>query len=863
MGSAQSRNVIQSTVNVMNKSTNRVALEQVTSVNVVQALNIVGNRAKGDIIVRGNKQTINASVDAASYLNAMQSNETKQAIQQELEQMASSLVSGINFGNSTESSNEIATVLSMTNEVVNSASMKCQTTLNTSQVINVTENVADGDVLVEGQEQQADVKAISKCQLDAVQGNKTIQDAQQKIKQTAIAETKGLDPLAFLGMIIAVIVIIIGGGIAVSFKAGSKVAAKATSIVTALLSLAGIGTCAYLVFFKTKQKRPQWPPPRGTKPEDFFFQYPFLRHTHVHSQCGQSILIDGVDATQVLGVEQVAGRRNQLLVDWVKQYNAAVEKHREGSGKTKEDYAKLPLASATERILPPAADAAKDKRWDAIHAAYIGPGSAINSAGARRDVTDTSVIKIWAYGFAPRNHMRDWSQWTGSDSDAIYKDRPDLYKRTTTNAIMELVNEGKILMDALVAIVAKPSSGDYQNAAPQFTVAGAGRNRAKASDYFKELIAMDKRQCGTWIDPFLPIEPPVRVNNDTNAPVAKFATDVYKFGRDVFVETDETLNLKQCLPEAIMYQYLMGLYTMDTMLQQEVPPGPEVLWQLLTGKTADQTLALADTPGINTTTNRIDFGAAANWPGTTDSLHGVRGVGVQFSSTFSSRAEPLLHLVARARKDVANGFVQAHQILGANLTDPTQPISQQTNWWSAWSTNVLKADGTAANNPFELSSLQRGFLVAWDASYSLWAEKLRLGFESFNNGTPIDEQSWKDVTVVSMKYANSGNTPLVGSTGDNYTVFENSFFSGEPDPNAGFFGDISNVLYIVMGLCGLVFLGSVRKFVRARANKGFDKLGILPKGEPKEEPKKEEPKKEAEGDGSVDAAAAAPEAASA
>lgn len=323
MGSAQSRNVIQSTVNIMNKSTNRVALEQVTSVNVVQALNIVNNKGK-NIIIRGNEQTITASVDASSYLNAMQSNETKQAIQQEIEQMASALVSGINFGNSTEASNEISTVLKASNEVVNTASMKCQTTLNTSQVINVTENVADDTILIEGQKQAADVAAISKCQLDAVQGNTTMQEAQQKIRQKAISETKGLDPTLFLGMLLAIVVLIIGGIVMGMSKAGSKVAGRTISVFTGLFGIVGVGLCAYMLLRgSSKRGSLQFEPPKGTSVEDFFYQYPFLKHTEVHSQCGSKVLIDGEEATRV--------RNNAMTIQWDAPYALNVAVGRYGS----------------------------------------------------------------------------------------------------------------------------------------------------------------------------------------------------------------------------------------------------------------------------------------------------------------------------------------------------------------------------------------------------------------------------------------------------------------------------------------------------------------------------------------------------
>jgi hypothetical protein len=746
MGSAESRNFVQSTINVMNRSTNRVALEQATSVRTYQGINITGTG--GNVRVSGNKMEASVSLTSEAYLSAMQSNDVKQSIAQELEQMGTAVVSGINFGNSAEVSNDVRTFLNASSETVNSASAKCDAAITTSQAINIAETA--GDVEVVGNEMKATVEALAKCRLEAVQGNSVIQSVDQKVKQTAIAEAKGLDPMAFFGIILLVIAIAVVGVIYGATKTLTGTTGKMVPVIVGLLCLAGAGVMAYVVFVWMRDRR-ELQPPAGTSEDDFFLQYPFLKHTEVRGKCGD-VIIDGLPAEQVLGAP-ASGKRNDLIVGWAKRYNAAVEAHRERTGKSEADYASLPLASAEERAAPPGDAAPLDRRWPHVHAAYIGPGTVVSQDAATLGQTllnpDNAEVRIWAYGSAPKNHFVIWSQWKGDDAAGkVYSDRPDLYKRTTDNGLMELVNEGKALLTALAAIVAQPSTE-----AVTFSAAGRKRATQKIVEFEKRMTAAEAQSCGPWVLPFVPEKPPARANERPSAPVTKALDVAFRAGRDLLVNEEDMARM-ECRPDLIFWKHVMSMYSLEPMLQSEEPPRGAMLWKMLTGKSPGQTIAAADLHSAAS-----GFTAVPSMP---------VGVSIDFTASLSSRVEPVMNLLARARKDAAEGFVNAHYILYDNARDASKPFGAPSNWKAAWDSNMDAQFST----PFQLNNAQRTQLLAWDTQYELFRDKILRGFAAYDNGSPAEEQSWKDVTVVAMKYVNNDRVPLLNGSDD-------PFFAGQ------------------------------------------------------------------------------------
>lgn len=208
MGQAQSSNytntVIDSYARVLQTTTSSALANSVNEVRI----GVEGG--KGDVSI-GNvlsKQTIENDV-VASFKQANDS-AIVQKVAQEIQQQASSLVSGVNLGSFAESNNTLNTAISASMEVSQTISTTCASTAANVFAINVAGR--DGNVNIDNIKIDQEIKNSLQCAGESLNKSVAQQDTSNKVAQTATATAKGLS-LDFIGIffiVVGVVVLVFG-----------------------------------------------------------------------------------------------------------------------------------------------------------------------------------------------------------------------------------------------------------------------------------------------------------------------------------------------------------------------------------------------------------------------------------------------------------------------------------------------------------------------------------------------------------------------------------------------------------------------------------------------------------------------------
>jgi heme exporter protein D len=444
MGNAKSRNTMQSTMNVSAKATNKAINDVIASGRSFQGINVSG--VEGDVNISGVDMDASVQMTAKGYLEAAQSNEASQSVSQELEQMAKASVSGINLGNNSDSSNSVSVAINAASEILNVTAQTCDLGASATQLINVTD--VGGNVNISDVKMKTAISVIVDCQAKAVANNSSIQDMQNKVSQTAIAETVGFDPFAIF-IALAVLIAVVG---AVVLMMGKAVKDSSSIVITAaakwLIPTLCIAGMVLLIWYISQNSLSQVVPPEGEDIETFVIQYLFMDQARVKEDCGPVVFEDVPYATLLpdlpTATPPTLRETTAALNAWVFAYNDKVQAHREKIGK---DYAALPMVEPAQRSSPPAADAPTSAYWPYIKVANI----------------DQKRRVITAYGGEPHNGLRAWNQWAPSPDPVhpslaehgtnVYTPN-DRFVNTTRANVLSLLADAVRLMDKLRCVAA-------------------------------------------------------------------------------------------------------------------------------------------------------------------------------------------------------------------------------------------------------------------------------------------------------------------------------------------------------------------------------------------------------------------------
>ena len=221
MGAAQSSNVAKVTTKAVSKIASEIIQNQKISTDQNQMINVSGG--SGDVVIEGNHFNQKVNVNMKALLKALVQQKAQQDLATELAQSTKSVVSGLNFGQFSDASNNMETFMKASIDISTKVSQTCAANVGQTQSINVDNR--DGNITIRDNTFDQLTEVFSKCVTDAVSGNSSIQKLQQKLNQSASAKSEGVSLWPIAAIIIAF------------FLTGGVVASKATKILKLLIPI--------------------------------------------------------------------------------------------------------------------------------------------------------------------------------------------------------------------------------------------------------------------------------------------------------------------------------------------------------------------------------------------------------------------------------------------------------------------------------------------------------------------------------------------------------------------------------------------------------------------------------------------------
>lgn len=243
MGQAQSNNftntVMNSYASVLQKTSSSALMNSVAKVKI----GVSGGTGDVNISNVLSKQTVVNDLKASFK----QTNDSTilQKVSQELQQQASSLVEGLNFGSFSESNNTINNTINASMDVSQIISTECVSTAVADFDLSIKDQ--KGNVNIDNLNVEQNVKNGLDCASEALNKSVATQVTENKIVQIASAASKGftLDIIAYI--IIAIIAgIVLLGGLSTKIITNPKI----LSMIILFIMVGGIGGMDYIIYIK-------------------------------------------------------------------------------------------------------------------------------------------------------------------------------------------------------------------------------------------------------------------------------------------------------------------------------------------------------------------------------------------------------------------------------------------------------------------------------------------------------------------------------------------------------------------------------------------------------------------------------------
>lgn len=241
MGGSVTKNIVNSAVDVMAKTSSSIINGQQISTEQNQMINV--SRTDGDVLISGNHLNQEVNINMEALLTAMSTTEVRQKLAVELAQAAKSITKGINLFQFSNAQNELNSAINAVIDTTIRINQQCASNISQTQSINV--DLTNGNVVITDNTMNQLGNIFTKCIQETITNSAAIQDIASKFEQEAVAKSIGFS-LWELFMIIAVI--------AVAMIMG--VAAPASFLIKSIfifVLLAGI-VCIVLSFVTTKEE---------------------------------------------------------------------------------------------------------------------------------------------------------------------------------------------------------------------------------------------------------------------------------------------------------------------------------------------------------------------------------------------------------------------------------------------------------------------------------------------------------------------------------------------------------------------------------------------------------------------------------
>lgn len=218
MGSAKSKNVIDTTTEVITNVSSSLIQKSDSTISQKVDISVVGGT--GNLQINGNVFNQEAKINTEQLLKALNSQEAQNKIIKEVKQAAESVTSGLNLGNSSESSNIVESYMSAVINISSNIEQYC--TNRIGQEITILVDRRDGNIEVNNNTFNQLASNFSKCIGDVVSNQKAIQDVQEKFDQLAVSKSEGLNlwAVALILFMVALIIMAVFIGPAIG---GAKI----------------------------------------------------------------------------------------------------------------------------------------------------------------------------------------------------------------------------------------------------------------------------------------------------------------------------------------------------------------------------------------------------------------------------------------------------------------------------------------------------------------------------------------------------------------------------------------------------------------------------------------------------------------
>lgn len=243
MGNAKSINVAKAVVDIYSKVAAETVQSSTISSNNTQIISV--SNTGGDVVISGNTITQKANINMTSLMDSISNIDSQQRIGLQLDQLAKSLVSGLNFFTFDDAKNTAETLVKSQTEINNAIRQTCALSSNNVQSITVKSTKGGVNITNNVLSQMTDI--FDKCALKSVLGVRAVEDVQSRIDQTAESKLEGFN-LAWV--VLAVLAFLL-----VPVLVAGRVASKSLQYLFPLLGVAGaIVFSLYFVLGKTYMK---------------------------------------------------------------------------------------------------------------------------------------------------------------------------------------------------------------------------------------------------------------------------------------------------------------------------------------------------------------------------------------------------------------------------------------------------------------------------------------------------------------------------------------------------------------------------------------------------------------------------------
>lgn len=240
MGASVSKNVADVVTTSMASVTAKVLNNMSITSNQKNIIHV--DHVTGDVDISGNRVSNMVKINLYVLSTTLDQADLKLQVDQNIAQAAKALISGLNLVQFSDAVNTINTTIKACIDIKNEVVQNCL--LSGSQTSTITISHVNGNVKITDNDVVQIANMLSSCVQNAASNNRTISEVQQKLDQSAVAESQGLSLNLIVAIIIGIMVTGVGGTYAFG-KVGSK-------LIFPIMLLGSVITFV-LYFVKTKK----------------------------------------------------------------------------------------------------------------------------------------------------------------------------------------------------------------------------------------------------------------------------------------------------------------------------------------------------------------------------------------------------------------------------------------------------------------------------------------------------------------------------------------------------------------------------------------------------------------------------------